>query len=643
MRDEPRPAAIASPTDAVSRLRDRSYVLLVVAVICVSTCFVLHRAWVTDDAFISFRHVQNVYAGNGPVFNAGERVQGYSHPLWFLLLVLGSAVTNTYTAAISLGLACSILTLSLLAWFLRGYTARIQAFLLACMLFLGSSTFVEFQTSGLETALSVLLVAALVGSIASRDQAGQPPSLPAVWWLCTLLVLNRPDHIILVAPILAASVACWQAQRRSRSGPGRSPQLVRALLAVLPLVGWYGFATLYYGSPLPNTAYAKTSAPLAVRLHQGLAYAQVYATEEPVQVAIVIAVIIVALTVGRRLFTPPARMAPWVGLSMLCHLGYVTVLGGDFMRGRFYLPVLAGTVVLGAHLWAACPFRSVRVRYWTLAAASGTLLLLICGTFIHSSNRFVPLGGAIVGLAGVVWAERRRTVCVAIGLMGTVVAAMGSTGDMLRGQLLYGHSGISSEWGWYSSLSWGNPFVEPVRYGHPFPELSRRFGKCLRRYAEQNGSITVAVGAIGIVSWHAGPQVLVIDRNGLTDPFIARGYALPRSRVGHPEYDISRSYLEARGDVSILPAWESRVERDDPALRREAAALPGKVIWTDAEAEHRYQLVERVTRGPIFSWERLRCLPRFILPVRPAGPGPSTRANDGCVTVTAGNRLKGSG
>jgi arabinofuranosyltransferase len=50
---------------------------------------VLHYSWVTDDAFITFRYVINFVSGDGPVFNIGERVQGFTHPLWFMLLSLG--------------------------------------------------------------------------------------------------------------------------------------------------------------------------------------------------------------------------------------------------------------------------------------------------------------------------------------------------------------------------------------------------------------------------------------------------------------------------------------------------------------------------------------------------------------------------
>jgi hypothetical protein len=45
-----------------------------------------HRGWVANDAFISFRYARNWVEGHGLVFNAGERVEGYTNFLWILLL-----------------------------------------------------------------------------------------------------------------------------------------------------------------------------------------------------------------------------------------------------------------------------------------------------------------------------------------------------------------------------------------------------------------------------------------------------------------------------------------------------------------------------------------------------------------------------
>ncbi|MEZ4824399.1 MAG: hypothetical protein R2942_19210 [Ignavibacteria bacterium] len=45
-----------------------------------------NNKFIQDDAFISFRYVQNFVDGNGLVFNIGERVEGYANLLWVLIL-----------------------------------------------------------------------------------------------------------------------------------------------------------------------------------------------------------------------------------------------------------------------------------------------------------------------------------------------------------------------------------------------------------------------------------------------------------------------------------------------------------------------------------------------------------------------------
>ena len=45
-------------------------------------------AWVGDDALINVRTALNMQVGSGPVFNIGERVQGYTSPLWFWVSVV---------------------------------------------------------------------------------------------------------------------------------------------------------------------------------------------------------------------------------------------------------------------------------------------------------------------------------------------------------------------------------------------------------------------------------------------------------------------------------------------------------------------------------------------------------------------------
>ena len=48
--------------------------------------------WVTDDGFIYFRVVEQLQAGNGSVFNVGERVEIFTSPLWLAVLTIADVV-----------------------------------------------------------------------------------------------------------------------------------------------------------------------------------------------------------------------------------------------------------------------------------------------------------------------------------------------------------------------------------------------------------------------------------------------------------------------------------------------------------------------------------------------------------------------
>ena len=75
-------------------------------------------AWTFDDGFIYFRTVDQILAGNGPVFNTGERVESFTSPLWLLILTIGDVVSPfrlEYTAA-ALSIACTAAGLLTATW-----------------------------------------------------------------------------------------------------------------------------------------------------------------------------------------------------------------------------------------------------------------------------------------------------------------------------------------------------------------------------------------------------------------------------------------------------------------------------------------------------------------------------------------------
>jgi arabinofuranosyltransferase len=72
------------------------------------------RRWIADDGLIVLRTVRNLLAGNGPVFNAGERVEANTSVVWtYLVYAFGWLTWPMRLEYVALVLS---LGLSLLAW-----------------------------------------------------------------------------------------------------------------------------------------------------------------------------------------------------------------------------------------------------------------------------------------------------------------------------------------------------------------------------------------------------------------------------------------------------------------------------------------------------------------------------------------------
>lgn len=353
---------------------DKTYLLVASILLLASLAFVTLRAWMTDDAYITFRHVANLHAGFGPVFNPGERVQGFSHPLWFLLLTAGNFAFNLSAVANGISLLFTAGLVVLMAVLFRRLPQRDYALIGMLVLLLSSRSFVEFQTSGLETSLVNLLMAAACGLLATAAVEGRRFPAVGAAWLCSLLMLTRPDTAIFCAPILLGILVSLIRRRSRRVWIG-------AAAAALPLIAWYGFATIYYGTPLPNTAYAKVVFSTHTALHKGLVYTLDYAAHEPVQaafIAIVLAVGLVRSLRNLRASKTDGATLLYATLAVCFHLAYIFRIGGDFMHGRLFSPPLVSAVVLAPFIFVGFLRKYPVGRGLTLVLfAAGVLLCLL--------------------------------------------------------------------------------------------------------------------------------------------------------------------------------------------------------------------------------------------------------------------------
>ncbi len=276
------------------------------------------RGYVHDDAFITLRYVRRCLDGGGLTWSDGDRVEGFSHPLWALqLLALGASGMTLSTALRALGLAWIF---ALLAWCSSHRDRRRVLPLLAV-----HPGVLLWAGGGLETVCFTALLAVgawwaatLIEPANRRQCAGLGATLGA-------LALVRPDGFAAWGVLLAG--AAWTL-RRNRRGV-----LALVALAALPPLAWTAFRVGYYGDLLPNTAYAKLGAgATAVRLVMGHVYLEYYAGYWLPAVALFAAAFLAA---GTR------RREAWPALAALPLLAGTVAGGGDHMpAGRMLVPVV---------------------------------------------------------------------------------------------------------------------------------------------------------------------------------------------------------------------------------------------------------------------------------------------------------------
>ncbi len=329
------------PEAARFSLRHRSLWLVPVLLII---AFGLYNAWslryVNDDAFISFRYAKNVVEGKGWVYNAGERVEGYTNFLWTALMASGMELhIDPVAFSTTLGIACYGLVLLLFA--IAGGVFRTAnppppyALPLTVIALSVHRDFNVYATSGLETSLYTLLVSAAflsilyISSTRGRILSGL---------LLCLAMMTRPDGVIFFVAALVY-LAFFQEHGLKQCIALSIP------IAVIFLPYWLWRWT-YFGMFFPNSFYAK-SVDLPY-YSQGLRYLWMYVKTYYIVAAVIPLGIIVAAKSGQ--FTSQRKVTTWFftrpekpillsTLFILSYTAFVVRVGGDFMFARFLIPV----------------------------------------------------------------------------------------------------------------------------------------------------------------------------------------------------------------------------------------------------------------------------------------------------------------
>jgi tetratricopeptide (TPR) repeat protein len=298
--------------------------------------------FIQDDAYITFRYIRNLLAGNGLVFNPGEHVEGYTTFLWTLLLAVPVRLgLDVVALSRTLGVLCSLVTLGMLLPLSRQTSPGKLPFgirLIAPALLAACGAFAYWTVSGMETALfSMLAVLSAWCYLRERNRTRGVGFTP---WMFAVLALTRPEGMLLFGLTVlhrAAEIALHT--KEERAAHLRHLALLVGVFA-LPVAAFTAWRLVYYGYFFPNTYYAKAGfSPeyLAAGWDYLLHYARNYLTFTPLTAlpGILLAVPAAVLLLWKR--TGPVL---YLLLLVVVYTAYIVSVGGDVLHAhRFFLAI----------------------------------------------------------------------------------------------------------------------------------------------------------------------------------------------------------------------------------------------------------------------------------------------------------------
>lgn len=559
MRTGPRAGRAASPR--------WQWISLSVSVATVAVLFGWggwQRRWISDDGLIVLRTVRNLLAGNGPVFNAGERVEANTSTVWTYLLYVGSWLAGPVRleyVALAFALTLSVLGVVLLmlgaaALYLPGLRRR-RALLLpaGAVAYIAVPPARDFATSGLESGLVLAYLGLLWWLMVIWSQALRTPHSRALGPVFTgalafvagLSVLVRPELALIGGGALIMLLVAARGRRRRL--------LILLAGGLLPVV-YQIFRMGYYALLVPGTALAKDAT--GDKWSQGMIYLANFNAPYALWLPTVLLAalgLLLWLSAGRRravrrpvpagygrwarTVQSPAGVVCFFLVSGLLQGAYWTRQGGDFMHGRVLLVPLFCLLAPVAVIPVLLPERVKRSgqRGYLLAGATSVLWLAITGWGLWAANSpgMAALEGAgtRVTYSGIV--DERRFYAQATGKAHPLTAADYLDYPRMRAVLttiertpagaLLLPSGNYDQWD-----------VVPVIL--PVPDT---FGTAPDRQPGGTGPHTVFFTNLGMLSMNTGLNVRVLDQIGLANPIAAHSERLQHGRIGH--------------DKNLFPDW----------------------------------------------------------------------------------------
>lgn len=591
------------------------------------------RRWIADDGLIVLRTVRNLLAGNGPVFNAGERIEANTSTVWTYLVTLGAwlggPVRLEYVAlAFALTLSVLGVVLAMLGTG-RLYAPSLQgrrALLLpaGALVYIAVPPARDFATSGLENGLVLAYLGLLWWMLVCWSQALRRPNPvsskyfdAALAAVAGLSVLIRPELALIGGGALVMMLIAARGWRRR--------VLILVAGGLLP-VAYQIFRMGYYGLLVPGTAVAKDAS--GSKWSQGFTYLTNF--NHPyllwVPVLLLAALGAVLLTTRTRPWwvrhqvprgygwlartvQSPAAVVLFMFASGLLQGIYWVRQGGDFMHGRVLLTPLFCLLMPVAVIPVVLPdgTRFTRETGYLLAAATSVLWASVVGWSIWAANSSgLGADGTRVTYSGIV--DERRFYSQATGhahpltaadyldypRMRAVLTAIENTPD---GALLL-PSGNYDQW-------------DVVPAYPPPPDLTPEARRTLVT------PHTVFFTNMGMLGMNVGLDVRVIDQIGLTNPLAMHTQRLTDGRIGHdknlfPDWAVAEGpFLKTR---PYIPAYldEEWISQAQAALDCQATESMLNSVRGEmsprrflSNLAHAYEFTKyRIDRVPLYELKR---------------------------------------
>lgn len=468
-----------------------------------------------DDAFITFRYSRNLLDGLGFVYNPGVATLGTSTPLFALLMAAIGGVTGLRDFpqfALLVSAAADAGTVALLFLLARRLIENDWIAALPSLLWALSPVSVTFAVGGMETSLTIFwMMAATALFVLPRRRSNWAEAGVGV---CVALgFLTRADALLWIAPLLLGQlIAGWRDGRRL---PWRA-----WLAAALVLVPWALYATVVFGSPIPNSVNAKANVylmpPFSSLAHMLQIYGNAFNTFDLLGGT---ATLIAALLV----------LVLWL-----------FALPGAFRRSPRLLPLL----VYPAIYFVVFAFSNRLLFRWYMAPPLPVLMLAV----------FAGLWSVLMPLA--MKSARGRTARIVVTSALGVVCV------------------LSALAGWTLYPDHGNDRPAPAMAWHQIELLYRQMADYLVNEKGVTAETRVAAGDIGAVGYFTGATI--VDTVGLVTPQMARYYPLdPAWVVDGQNYAIPPGIIRDYAP-DYLVAMEAHVRQAlerDPAFLRDYALV----------------------------------------------------------------------